>query len=345
MKKLSALLALAVMLILAPALAAQTPPPGQPDAKAVAAQVRRISEQLHPVHGDVRVAGANAMLHLGQDYYFLPANEARIVLDAWGNPMETTQDVLGMVFPAGKTFTDDTWAAVVTYQDSGYVADDDAESADYGALMTQMQGEEGAVNAERARLGLPAQHLVGWAQPPAYDRQSHSVVWARNVRFSDASENTLNYDVRLLGRRGVLSLNLVTVMSKLAETRAAAARFARSVEFTPGERYADFQPGRDRVAEYGVAGLVAAGIGATIAKKAGVLALILAFGKKIIIFLIAGIALAWRWIRRLFGAKDEEEEAAYYEEPLPADPAMAAQVEPVEAEPGPPVTDAPAPER
>src|ERR1044072_3848950 len=82
------------------------------------ARIERISAQLHPGRGDGRIPGATAILHLGQDYYFLPASEARLVLtEGWGNPAEATTGVLGMVFPAGMTFADDTWGAGITYED------------------------------------------------------------------------------------------------------------------------------------------------------------------------------------------------------------------------------------
>lgn len=314
MQRLTILLMAALASLLAAPLAARNAAQdGAPSKADIDARIRAISERLHPVSGDVRVPTANALLHLGRDYYFLPADEARIVLtEAWGNPPEAGGNVLGMVFPTGRTFADDTWGAVVTYQATGYVSDSDAASTDYGELMSQMQSGESELNAERTRQGFPTQHLVGWAQAPAYDARTHSVVWARNIQFGGEAENTLNYDIRLLGRRGVLSLNMVTVMSRLAETRDAARRFAGAAEFAAGERYADFQPGTDRVAEYGIAGLIAAGVGATVAKKVGLLALILAFGKKAIIFILAGIALLWKRIRRLFGYRDEEEEMAAY---------------------------------
>jgi uncharacterized membrane-anchored protein len=323
------LLAVAAAFALPAALGARPAPPAPAEAvppeaaaREAAARVQRIMAQLHPVTGDVRIPGANAVLHLGHDYYFLPANEARVVLtEGWGNPPGQADGVLGLVFPAGRTFADDTWGAVISYDGSGYVSDTDAASTDYAALMTQMQEGETEANAALARQGFPARHVVGWAQTPAYDARTHSVVWARNIQFSGVPENTLNYDIRMLGRRGVLSLNMVTVMSDLAGTRAAAQRFASAAEFVPGERYADYQAGTDRVAEYGVAGLVAAGVGATIAQKAGLFALILAFGKKIILVLIAAFALLARWIRRLFGKKREEEFATYEEteEPAPAE--------------------------
>jgi uncharacterized membrane-anchored protein len=304
MKSLPVLLAIAAAFVLPATLAAQT---ATPQADESAARAERILAQLHPVSGDVPIPGSGAILHLGHDYYFLPANEARLVLtEGWGNPPAQAEGVLGMVFPAGRTFADDTWGAAITYEATGYVSDSDAASADYGAMMTEMQSGESALNAERARQGFPARHLIGWAQTPTYDAGTHSIVWARNIQFENMAENTLNYDIRMLGRRGVLSLNMVTLMSGLAETRAAAQRFASAAEFTPGERYADYRSG-DQVAEYGVAGLIAAGVGASIAQKSGVLALILAFGKKAIFFVVAGIALLWTRIRRLFGGRKEED--------------------------------------
>lgn len=302
----------------------------QPESREAAiAQLRAIAERLHPQTGDVRIPTASAVLHLGENYYFLPADEAQLVLtEGWGNPPDSTRGVLGMVFPAGRTFIDDTWGAVITYEASGYVSDSDAESTDYGELIEQLRGGEDELNQRRAQAGYPAQHLVGWAQTPAYDRRSHSVVWAQNIQFAGSPENSLNFDIRILGRRGVLSLNMVTVMSKLDETREAARRFAASAEFEQGARYADFQPGTDRVAEYGVAGLIAAGVGATIAKKAGLLAIILAFGKKAIVFILIGLGLLWGRIKRLFGLGDEEEEVGVYYEPAVYDGASSAEAAP-----------------
>ena len=300
------------------------------------AQVEAIAARLHPRTGDIRIPAANAVLHLGQDYYFLPADEARIVLtEGWGNPPDAVSDVLGIVFPAGRQFYEpDVWGAVITYDGSGYVSDSDAGSADYGALLNEMQAAEPEANQHRTAAGYPTQHLVGWAEQPVYNPATHSVVWARNIQTNGEPDNTLNYDIRLLGRNGVLSLNVVTVMSQLAQTRQAAQRFAAQAEFTPGFRYADHQSD-DRTAEYGVAGLVAAGVGVAAAQKIGLLAVILLFLKKVGILIAVGIAGLWAWLRRLIGRRKERDEAAYhYEAPAPAQPVPAA----VPAAPGEPAT-------
>lgn len=72
--------------------------------------------------------------------------------------------------------------------------------------------------------------------------------------------------MRHLGRHGVLSMNVISQMSKLTEVRQVAAHLAKTAEFDTGARYVDYQAG-DKKAEYGLAGLVAAGLGVGAAKK------------------------------------------------------------------------------
>jgi uncharacterized membrane-anchored protein len=291
-------------------LAASAPAqPASADQQARDREVQSILKSLHPVSGDVVIPAASATLHLGKDYYYLAPDEAkRVIVDGWANPPETAEGVLGLVFPAGKTFLDDVWGAVITYEPTGYVTDEDAAKQDYDSVLTEVREGMEAANPTRIEKGYPAHHLVGWAQPPSYDQASHSLVWAQNLAFEGQSENTLSYDVRLLGRNGYLSLNMLTGMSKLAETRAAAAKFARSAEFQPGSRYADFRDG-DKKAEYGLAGLVAAGAGVAVAKKLGLLGIILAFGKKFLVIILALLGGVGAWFRRLFNRG--EPEAAY----------------------------------
>src|SRR5262249_2221474 len=160
------------------------------------------------------------------------AAEAKQVLKEWGNPPDAAGDVLGIVFPAGKTFVDKTWGAVITFEASGFVTDADADKADYAKMMKDAQAGEDEENAKARKDGFPTSHVVGWAQPPSYDRARHTLIWARDIKFSnDAGSDTLNYDMRVLGRRGVLSLNLVSTMSDLADVRADAAALAANASF------------------------------------------------------------------------------------------------------------------
>jgi uncharacterized membrane-anchored protein len=73
----------------------------------------------------------------------------------------------------------------------------------------------------------------------------------------------------------------------------------------PGQTYADFHKGQDKMAEYGVAGLIAAGVGAAAAKKLGLLAILLVFLKKGAVVLVAAFGGVAAWFRKTFlGKKD-----------------------------------------
>ena len=273
----------------------ETAPAGQK----IAPELLQFEKSLHKQTGDVAIPQAHATLHLGDRYYFLPADEARAVLTkVWGNPPDDA--VLGMVFEKNATIFDQVWSAVVTYEDTGYVPDKDAKSQDYDTVLENMRSGEPSVNESRQKGGYPTIHLVGWAQQPSYDPASHSLIWARDLQFSDSKIDTLNYDVRLLSRKGVLSLNMISDMNHLSDVRTAAADFGKAASFESGSAYADYDKSIDKTAEYGLAGLVAAGAGIVVAKKLGLLALLLGFKKFILIGIVAIGAAMRRWWGKIF---------------------------------------------
>ena len=270
------------------------------------AQIAAVEASLHPQSGDVAVPGAGVTLHLGRDFtYLTPADAKRVLTEIWGNPPSTGEGVLGIVLPAGKSASQSVWGAVITYENSGYVTDDDAQTADYNAILGQLRAGEEDNNRRRREQGYPAMHLVGWAQQPSYDRATHSVIWARDLRLDGVPGDSLNYDVRLLGRGGVLSMNMLAGIGDLAEVRQAAAAVGRTATFDTGQRYADFNDAKgDKRAGYGLAGLVAAGVGVAAAKKLGFLAIVLGFGKKFLVVFAVAAAAAKRFFGKIFGKKD-----------------------------------------
>lgn len=271
-------------------------------------QLVDLQKSLHRQIGNVAVPAAHAVLHLGNDYYFVGADDARkILVQAWGNPPEQADGVLGLVFRKGTTIYDNVWAAVVTYHDSGYVSDADAKSEDYTSVLTQMKDDAESQNAMRTQKGYPQVHLVGWAQAPTYRPDSHSLIWAREIEFVGDAEHSLNYDVRMLGRNGVLSLNMLSSMGHLGDVGAAAG-LGQSATFDSGYTYADYKPGVDKSAGYGLAGLVGGGLAVAAAKKIGLLGIILAFGKKFIVLIIAAFGGITAAVRRMFGRRNEEDE-------------------------------------
>jgi uncharacterized membrane-anchored protein len=266
------------------------------------ARAQAFLSSLHQIRGTVKLPEAGAELHLGADYYFLDKEDARrVIVDAWGNPSDQADGVLGLIVPANGNVLND-WAAVVTYQPSGYVSDTDAEKQDYDSVLKQIRDGEAQDNETRKKAGFAAMHLVGWAQPPSYDKVNHSLIWARDLQVEGSKNDALNYDVRLLGRKGVLSLNMIDIMPDLPAIRSEAVKLAATGQFVPGERYTDYQEG-DKKSAYGLAGLVAAGLGVAVAKKLGLLAILLVVLKKGFVFILAGLAAAGRWFGGVFGLK------------------------------------------
>lgn len=296
----SAVLAVA-LLAAAPALAqAPSAPPAaqaQPDYS--------WQDQIKHQTGNVHLPTAGAGLILGDEYYFVDAEASRkILVDGWGNPPEAADGVLGMIFPKRfKPMDDASWGAVITFEDTGWVSDKDAATTDYDKLLSQLKEGEDENNAERQKAGYPTVNLVGWAERPTYNNQTHVAIWARQLSFNGGAKQGLNYDIRVLGRKGVLSLNVVAAMTDLTEIHGAASGIARTAAFEQGAAYADYKEGVDKAAGYGIAGLIAAGAGVAAVKKLGILGLILAFGKKFIVIFIAAFGGIAAWARRMFGKK------------------------------------------
>ncbi|MCC8363082.1 DUF2167 domain-containing protein [Lysobacter sp. A6] len=261
-------------------------------------QAEQLVASLHWKEGEIAVPSADAKFRLGSQFHYLEASDAQKVLeDLWGNPPDDT--VLGMVVPKSHGLMDDaSWAVVVTYSDDGYVSDEDAKSIDYAELLSDMQEEIKDENEARKDAGYEGLTLHRWAEQPHYDASNKKLYWAKDLEFEGSEGHTLNYDIRVLGRGGYLSLNAVANMESLPEVRADMQQLLPMVEFDPGARYADYNAKTDKVAAYGIAALVGGGVAAKagLFGKLGVLLLglkkllipiglvLAAFGKKIVGF-------------------------------------------------------------
>jgi len=164
--------------------------------------------------GTITLKDGLAKINLTPDFRFLGNADARKVLhDLWDNPDQP--DILGMIFPADKGPGDpDNWAVLVSYEASGYVKDDDASKINYDDLLKQMQQGAKDADAERVKEGYPSLGIVGWAEPPRYDQPDHKLYWAKEIKVGGDDQDQLNYDIRILGRRGVLVLSVLAGMDQ-----------------------------------------------------------------------------------------------------------------------------------
>jgi uncharacterized membrane-anchored protein len=251
---------------------------------------------LHYKTGSIVIGDGLATLKISERFRYLdPADTEKVIVQAWGNP--AGDGTLGMILPADVSpVRQNGWGVVISYEEDGYVSDADADSIKYDDLLRQMQESVREGNKERTKAGYPPLELVGWAEPPRYDKASHKLYWAKELKFGDSPTNTLNYNIRILGRRGVLVLNAVAGVDQLGAVKNDMQDILALTDFNPGHTYAEFDPGSDKTAAYGLAALVAGGIAAKTGLFAKLLALAIA-GKKA---LIAGAVVLFGLLGRLF---------------------------------------------
>ena len=168
--------------------AAQETPTAAAESGGISPELLEIEKNLHPQTGDITIPAAHAVLHLGDDYYYLPADEAkRVLIDVWGNPPSAVSNVLGLVFEKDATIFDNVWGAVISYDNTGHISDANAEHEDYAAVLREMQKGDAADNAARREAGYPTMNLIGWAQPPSYDKASHALIEVAKSKGAQAS--------------------------------------------------------------------------------------------------------------------------------------------------------------
>lgn len=278
-------LALSALLTLPMALYAQQETPS-PEAKppttelteeeAYYAWAEQFLNSLNPQSGTIELPGGIASLEVPENFYYLsPEDSKRVLEEAWGNP--ESQLGLGMLFPVQYSPLDGAaWGVTIDYTAEGYVSDENAADIDYQELLETMQADTREESTYRVEQGYETIDLIGWASQPYYDASSHKLYWAKELKFGDAQEHTLNYNVRVLGRQGVLVLNFIAAMPQLAEIEAARDDVLAMASFNDGHKYSQFDPDIDQVAAYGIGGLIAGKVLA----KTGLIAVALLFLKK-----------------------------------------------------------------
>ena len=203
-------------------------------------------ESLDRQTGSIELPNGVASLTVPETYYYLsPQDAEKVLVEAWGNP--PSQSTLGMLMPAEYTpFDPDSWAVTIEYLDDGHVKDDDADDIDYGELLEQMQADIRDENRQRVEQGYQSIELLGWAQQPFYDAKNKKLHWAQELKFGEDAENTLNYNIRVLGREGVLLMNFIAGMPQLEEINRQVDTVLAIADFKDGHRYSDFDPSVDQ---------------------------------------------------------------------------------------------------
>ena len=238
-----------------------------------------------------------AQLALPAGYGFVPPKEGAAVMDTMGN--QTDERFVGLIFPEAE---ESNWFVTVDYEPSGYIKDDDAKDWNAEELLDSLKEGTEAGNEHRRDIGVAEIQVTRWVEKPAYDAQTHRLVWSAEAREKGGQDTdpTVNYNTYVLGREGYVSLNLITNSSTVEADKPSAHELLAAVNFNEGKRYTDFNGSTDKVAAYGLAAL----IGGIAAKKLGLLAGLGLFLAKFAKLIVVGVAAAGGAVAKFFKGRN-----------------------------------------
>ncbi|MBB4824710.1 putative membrane-anchored protein [Sporosarcina luteola] len=233
--------------------------------------------------------GEIASVDLDPDFLFLDGEDTKKVALDYGEPVSGFE--IGSIYPVDE---EQTWAVYFDYEETGHIKDD--EKIDAKALLESYKA--GAEEANKDRQPGERFYVTGWDIEPFYDEDTHNLTWS--LLLEDENKDTfLNYNTRILTREGNISVILVTEpQNRETDKQMLQNQILSQLEIKEGKKYTDFDKSTDKVANYGLSALILGGTGLAVAKKAGLLAVILAFAKKFGVLIIAGIAALWSLIRK-----------------------------------------------
>jgi uncharacterized membrane-anchored protein len=236
---------------------------------------------------------------IGSDLAEIDLSDGQIFLDQAGTRafLELTQNpTSGAEMAVVASAADDQqWFLVFEWSEIGYVKDDEKDQLDAPAMLEAIREATAAGNEERTKRGWPTMEIVGWQEEPHYDASTNHLTWA--IVGASGGHQTINRMIKLLGRKGVMTVTLVAAPDEIATASARVDELLGGYRFRPGNTYAEYLPGKDSVAEMGLKGLILGGAGAALIKSG----LLGKFWKVI----VAGVVGLGAGISRLFGRKND----------------------------------------
>lgn len=241
--------------------------------------------ELGWIYGPTEVGiSSRAKIVVPSGYDALGVADTAALMELMQNPVGASQ-----MYYVGPE--DMRWFAVFEFDESGYVKDDEELNPDDILKSIRMGTEQS--NKLRREKGWDEMQIVGWQYKPFYESGSNRLAWA--ILATSGGQQIINYNTRLLGRKGVMSAILVASPEILDSSVAEFQNLLGGFSYVEGERYAEYKSG-DKVAAYGLAALVAGGAAAAVVKGGGK-----GIFKLIGVALLAGLAAMGGFFKRLFG--------------------------------------------
>ena len=179
----------------------------------------------------IDVAGGRMHIDVSSEFDFLESADAARLFIAMGNSPEVANALEGALMPAGvNPLYAGGWAASIEFDAVGRVEEDDS-SLSFPEVLYGLRDRQ-------SRWGVD---VAGWVEPPYYERANHTLYSA--FELASPQGNAVNYQMHMLGRDGVLIVNIVAPMEDADLVRIAAPRLRDLFYYHDGSRYEDYLDG------------------------------------------------------------------------------------------------------
>lgn len=203
--------------------------------------------------GIYKLPESNSTLSLPKGYHLLIGDDANRARNIFSENQRTT-DLEALVY-------DDSCNHFIMFKniDDGYVSMDDWKDVDAKELLEGIQESTKEANIERRKKGLDDVNVIGWVQEPTLDKQTNTVYWSTEAECG-TDEHSINAVALKLGRKGFERFTWVTTKKLYESSTSHLNAMLSSFCFDPGFQYSDYTI-TDKIADYGIASLVAATAG------------------------------------------------------------------------------------
>ncbi|AKF95855.1 DUF2167 domain-containing protein [Brevibacillus laterosporus] len=263
------------------------------------------AENLKWVKGGttVHVGDRLATFKVPDQLAYLNKEDTIMIQKQFGN--STSSREIASVYP---TSDQENWFVLMEYDEVGHIMDDEQNNIDKDAILKSYK--EGTEEHNKERKPEEQIHVVGWDVPPSYDAKTHTLQWS--MLAEDNNKNPIiNYNLQMLTRKGYVSFILVSDPATLAkDKKTLTEQIVPQFKLVEGNRYDDYDASTDKLADYGLTGLVLGGLGLAVAKKVGFLALILVFLKKAWIVVVLVLGGIFKMVMNIFKKKKNHVETS-----------------------------------
>ncbi|MEC5146201.1 DUF2167 domain-containing protein [Chitinophaga sp. 212800010-3] len=190
--------------------------------------------------------GRDAVLRVPEGYRLLDQQQSRVLVEQlWVNP--ANPNMLGILIPERTApMSPGFHGFVVSFDPTGYMDEQEVKNINYDGLISNMNTALKKENLVRQQREVALISGATWALPPFYDEAAHALHWPIALHFDGNRLPMLNYEVRLLGRRGNLCITAIGRLGDLTMINEQLKTITGAIHFRPGYSYADFNPHTDK---------------------------------------------------------------------------------------------------